>query len=115
MNLIKRFGISNPSSTYILNTATAFRSGSYKYVSSTGEVFDFGSSQHGDLGATVAAILLESEARDMVLDLDPTHGSLVRLLHIFHQCMLHVFHPRMMCVFSSTHIAYFSSPSSNQF
>ena len=76
-NLIQRFGISNPSSKYVLSAATAFRTGNYEYVSSTGEVFSYGSSNYGDLGATVAAILLESEARDMVLDLDPTHGSLL--------------------------------------
>ena len=77
MNLIQRFGISNPSSGYILKASTAFRTGNYTYISSTGEVFSFGSSQYGDLGATIAAILLNSEAKDMVLDLDPTHGSLL--------------------------------------
>ena len=77
MNLIQRFGISNPSPRYILSVSTAFRTGIYTYNSSTGELFSYGSSIYGDLGATVAAILLDPEAREMVLDLDPTHGSLL--------------------------------------
>ena len=34
------------------------------------------SGQYGDLGATVAAILLEPEARSGMLDYDPTFGRL---------------------------------------
>ena len=34
------------------------------------------SGKYGDLGATVAAILLEPEARSVMLDYDPTFGRL---------------------------------------
>jgi len=77
IGLIKRFGISNPSPRYTLNVVTAFRTGRYTMVSSTGQTFNYGSSEYGDLAATIACILLDSEARDLELDLDPVHGSLL--------------------------------------
>ena len=46
-----------------------------KYVS-TDEGVEFGTGRLGDLGATVAAILLDREARSAVLDADPIYGSL---------------------------------------
>ena len=45
-----------------------FSTGAYK-----GKVY---SGQYGDLAATVAAILLEPEARSVMLDYDPTFGRL---------------------------------------
>ena len=49
---------------YVLN----FSEGKYN-----GKIY---SGQYGDLGATVAAILLEPEARSVMLDYDPTFGRL---------------------------------------
>jgi len=69
--MIKRFGISNPSPDYIEAVATAFKTGSY---SNGGQ--SFGDSRYGNLEAMVAAIVLESEARTVLLDADPTAGSL---------------------------------------
>jgi hypothetical protein len=54
--------------------STAFRSGLY-VDDDTGMVF--GSGVYGDLGAMVAAVLLDREARSIVLDADPAHGSLL--------------------------------------
>lgn len=69
--LIQRFGISNPSPPYVLRVATAFRTGAY---SSGGKTF--GSGKYGDMGAAVAAVLLDREARSLKLDNDPSYGSL---------------------------------------
>lgn len=71
MRLIQRFGISNPSPRYIEVVAGAFKSG---YYSNGGE--SFGDGLRGNLGATVAAIILDREARTALLDADPTSGSL---------------------------------------
>lgn len=70
-NLIQRFGISNPSPNYILDVATAFRSGIFESSEIT-----FGSGNYGDLASTMAALLLNKEARSIVLDTDSSHGSL---------------------------------------
>ncbi len=66
IRLIQRFGISNPSPSYIAAVAKAFRNGRFK---------SFGNSEYGNLEATVAAILLYSEARVESLFEDPTAGS----------------------------------------
>lgn len=68
--LIQRFGISNPSPGFIERVATAYATGSY------GTPPRFGSGKYGDLGALAAAILLDDEARQVVLDSDPSHGHL---------------------------------------
>jgi cullin-associated NEDD8-dissociated protein 1 len=65
--LIQRFTTSNPTPAYVEAVATAFRSGKYE---------DFGTGKYGDLAATISAVLLEPEARSVVLDADPFHGSL---------------------------------------
>ena len=65
---IQRFGNSNPSPRYVKTVATAFKDGIY--------LDQFGRGQYGDLGAMVAAILLDREARSNVLNLDPSTGSL---------------------------------------
>jgi uncharacterized protein (DUF1800 family) len=56
--LIQQLVSSNPSSAYIKRVATVFDSGSFTVSGAT-----FGSGQRGDLQATIAAILLDSEAR----------------------------------------------------
>ena len=75
--LIQRLVSSNPSPRYIKAVGTAFSTGSYDGVSYSGE--------YGDLAATVAAILLDREARSATLDADPTHGQLrepiVKVIH----------------------------------
>lgn len=69
--IIQRFGISNPSPRYIFQAATAFASGSY-----ISQGITFGDGKYGNLGAMLAAIVLDREARSAVLDADPTSGSL---------------------------------------
>lgn len=71
LRLIQRFGISNPSPRYIEAVANAFQIGSYV---SGGQ--SFGDGVYGNLGAAAAAIVLDSEARSVILDADPTSGSL---------------------------------------
>ena len=71
IRLIQRFGISNPSPRYVFCVAKAFKSGSYSRGGKT-----FGGGNRGDLAATVAAIILDREARTIVVDADPTAGSL---------------------------------------
>ena len=66
--LIQRLVTSNPSPRYMRAAVLAFRTGSY------GDVVYSGS--YGDLGALVAAILLDREARSATLDADPTYGRL---------------------------------------
>ena len=69
LRLIQRFGISNPSPDFIRRVATAYQSGYYMLGSNT-----FGTGTYGDLGALVAAILLDNESRQVVLDADSSHG-----------------------------------------
>ena len=64
--------MSNPSPRLIDRAATAFRDGTY--VEDNG--VRFGAGQYGDLAAMVAALLLDRESRAVVLDVDPSHGSL---------------------------------------
>jgi len=68
--LIQRFTTSNPSPRYIAAVASAFRTGTYPR---SGLAF---SNAYGDLGATVAAVLLDREATSPSLDSDPSHGVL---------------------------------------
>ena len=70
----QRLGISNPSPRYVKSIATAFRSGTYVDNESG---IRFGSGSYGDLSALVAAALLDNEARSVVLDADPTYGSVL--------------------------------------
>jgi Protein of unknown function (DUF1800) len=70
-HLIQRFGVSNPSPQFVSNVAAAFRSGLYLH-----EDGEFGSGTYGDMAATVAALLSDSEARGQALRGDPFHGSL---------------------------------------
>jgi uncharacterized protein (DUF1501 family) len=70
----QRFGISNPSPRYVDVVATAFRTGFYRDESAGVE---FGSKEYGDMSAFIAALLLDREARSIVLDADPSHGSAI--------------------------------------
>ena len=75
--LIQRFVSSNPSPRYVLAVATAFRTGRHD-----GDTY---SGQYGDLGAAIAALFLDREARAMTLDADPHHGVLREpLLKVHH-------------------------------
>jgi len=73
IRFIQRFGISNPSPGYIKRVATAFINGLYQWG---GTKYEFGKGEYGDLEATVAAILLDREARTVLLNEDPTYGSM---------------------------------------
>ena len=72
---VQRFGISNPSPGYIERIVTAFRTGLYSFTGG-GSIVTYGSGEYGDLAATIACVLLDREARAVVLDADPAHGSL---------------------------------------
>ena len=77
LRLIQRLTTSNPSPRYVLAVATAFRTGEYR-----GHVY---SGEYGDLGATVAAIFMDREARDATLDLDPAAGKIREpLMKVWH-------------------------------
>lgn len=69
----QRFGISNPSPRYTQVVAKAFTSGRYQDSNSG---LKFGTGGYGDLSSTFAALLLDREARDFLLDADPMYGSL---------------------------------------
>ena len=69
--LIQFLVSSNPSTGFVQRVAGAFNSG--RFSSSDGR--SFGTGQRGDLAATVAAILLDAEARG---DTVPAHGGRLR-------------------------------------
>ena len=76
-HLIQRLVTSNPSPRYVSTVSAAFRTGEHAGTNYTG--------QYGDLGAAVAAILIDREARSLVLDADPTHGQMREpLLKLYH-------------------------------
>ncbi|KAL7569362.1 hypothetical protein ACA910_010449 [Epithemia clementina (nom. ined.)] len=66
----QRFGISNPTPLYVKTIARAFKNGQY-----TSGGITFGSGRYGDLAATIAAVLLHSEARNVLLEADSVHGA----------------------------------------
>lgn len=74
MRFAQRFGISNPSPRYIDNAATAFRTG--EYIDKDTDI-RYGDGNYGSMAALVAALLLDREARSVILDADPRHGSLL--------------------------------------
>jgi hypothetical protein len=67
---IQRFGISNPSPGFVERVANAFKNGSVNVMPS------IGTGEYGDLGATITAIILDKETRSVILDADPSHGSI---------------------------------------
>ncbi|MFT4518103.1 MAG: hypothetical protein ACI9JM_000480 [Halioglobus sp.] len=70
--LIQRFVTSAPSTAYVARVAAVFDSGSYELPSGAA----VGSSQRGDLQAVMAAILFDSEARDVTLAGNAEFGKL---------------------------------------
>lgn len=69
--ITQRFGLSNPSPRFVAQCVNAFRTGSY----SSGSV-SFGNGKYGSLEAMAASILLDREATDSAVALDPSHGSM---------------------------------------
>lgn len=67
--LIQRLVTSNPSPAYIGRVSQAFNAGRFVYKD-----FTAGSGRRGDLRATIAAVLLDVEARDRAKTADPTFG-----------------------------------------
>ncbi|KAL7569376.1 hypothetical protein ACA910_010462 [Epithemia clementina (nom. ined.)] len=65
----QQFEISNPTPLYVKTIPHAFKDGRY-----TSACITFGSGQYGDLAATVRAVLLHSEARNVLLEADRVHG-----------------------------------------
>lgn len=78
LRMIQRFGNSNPSPGFVERVSSAYAEGTYG---------QFGSGEYGDLGALVAAILLDDESRRPVLDEDQSSGHLreplVKVLSFF--------------------------------
>jgi uncharacterized protein (DUF1800 family) len=70
--LIQRFVTSAPSPAYVARVTAAFDSG--RYILSGGDTV--GTGARGDLGAVVAAVLFDTEARDAAVAADPTFGKL---------------------------------------
>ena len=106
LRVIQRFGISNPSPGFIERVATAYKMGSYGQV---------GSGKYGDLGAMVAAILLDEESRAAVLDADQSHGALreplIKVLAFFRRyecayCSVFVALPWCMSTNDTYHLLY---------
>ena len=77
MTLIQKLVTSNPSPRYVAAVAAAFATGAHD-----GRTY---SGKYGDVGAAAVAVLLDREARSLVLAADPTHGQirepLLRVLH----------------------------------
>ncbi|ASM77976.1 hypothetical protein VITFI_CDS2198 [Vitreoscilla filiformis] len=73
-HLIQNLVRSNPSSDYVERVVTAFRTGHYVHAVG-GKTFRFGKGVRGDLAASVAAVLLDTEART-VNSTDTTAGKL---------------------------------------
>jgi len=75
--MIQRFVSSNPSPRYVKAVARAFKIGTYQ---------GYGTGKRGDLAATIAAVLLDQEARSTTLLHDPNHGQLreplIKLIHV---------------------------------
>jgi uncharacterized protein (DUF1501 family)/uncharacterized protein (DUF1800 family) len=65
--LIQNLVTSNPSPRYIKAVSTAFKTGTYGTLPFSGK--------YGDLAATASAIILDREARSLVLQNDPSFGA----------------------------------------
>ncbi|KAL7541734.1 hypothetical protein ACHAXR_011178 [Thalassiosira sp. AJA248-18] len=85
--LINHLISSNPSPRYVKAVSDAFRTGTY---ASGGNLF--GGGKYGDMGATIAAIMLDGEARSSTLDDDSNHGRarepLLKIMHLFRSMKL---------------------------
>jgi len=79
--LIQRFVTSNPSPRYVKVVSDAFRTGVYRLSSK----LTF-SGKRGDLAASLAAVLLDREARSTALEADPSFGKmrepLLKIIHV---------------------------------
>ena len=71
LRFIQRFVVSNPTPRYVKSVADAFKTGIYSVNGST-----FGGGSYGDMSSTIAAIFVDREARNVVLDKDPSYGLL---------------------------------------
>lgn len=69
--MIKKLVTSNPSPSYVRRVVLAFKSGLFQMNG-----VEFGDGRLGNLEAMFAAIILDDEARDPVIDADPSYGSL---------------------------------------
>lgn len=69
--ILQRFGISNPSPKQIKRAAKAFIRGTYE-----SHGVEFGEGNYGDLAALIASIILDVESTSVILDADPSTGSL---------------------------------------
>jgi uncharacterized protein (DUF1800 family) len=67
--LIQRLVTSNPSPAYVGRVSQTFNAGRF-----TRKDWTIGTGRRGDLRATIAAVLLDDEARDMTKTADPTFG-----------------------------------------
>jgi len=85
--LIQRLTTSNPSPRYIKAVVDAFTTGTYSGITYSGS--------YGDLGAAVAAVMLDREARSDALLADPAYGSMREpLLMVTHLLRALEYEPR---------------------
>jgi len=85
--LIQQLVSSNPTPLYVQHVATAFNNGKFKYVDGD-KTISFGAGVKGDLAATVAAVLLDPEARDTTVN--PANGGKLRSPALFFTSALRV-------------------------
>jgi cullin-associated NEDD8-dissociated protein 1 len=78
VRMIQRLTTSNPSPRYVQVVATAFQEGVFDGVTYSGK--------YGCMAATIAAIILDREARTSLLDFDQGHGQLrepvLKVIHL---------------------------------
>jgi hypothetical protein len=72
VRVMQRFSFSNPSRRFISRCVEAFRAGLYTTESDT----TFGSGKYGSLEAMIASILLDSEATEGSISVDPSYGGI---------------------------------------
>jgi hypothetical protein len=71
VRIMQRFSFANPSPRFVASCVEAFRTGLYNSGSSI-----FGSGKYGSLEAVAAAILLDREATNGAVSVDPSYGSI---------------------------------------
>ena len=71
IRIAQRFGMANPSPRLVDIAATAFRTGIYVAEGSQKDTV-FGSGEYGSMEALVAAIVLDRESQNFLLDKDPS-------------------------------------------
>lgn len=79
--LIQRLVTSNPSPAYVSRVSAAFNSGRYSLPDGRSA----GTGERGDMQATIAAILMDEEARSLVVRANSNHGKIrepiIRFVH----------------------------------